>query len=353
MKLLLYIFNILLRSGKVASLPKYLQIEPNNTCNLDCKMCPRTTLKFEEKKNFEMEKFTCLINNINPFFVSLSGLGEPMMAPNLWEMIRYCRDRNIRVTITSNFILADRYLKEIIESGVNLIGISIDAATPETYFKIRKGNYFDKIIENINSLKEMKLKLHSKAPNLRFNFAIQKDNMDGIDKIIDLANNLGINTIYYQMLEATSIQDKDGCIEGIEKEDLQKRLINAYKKSKLLKIKTDLDFILNRFEEFWKKYLLIDANTKNVCLEPWTAPYIDVYGNVYPCCSLCASGFSVGNIFKDEFKNIWNGISMQSFRNQMKKGERKLKTCKNCVPRRLTDFITKLRYVSPQYFTNV
>jgi len=73
------------------------------------------------------------------------------------------------------------------------------------------------------------------------------------------------------------------------------------------------------------------------CTTPWSNPYIDVYGNIYPCCimgtikdkaieyfkdtsiNLDMSNMIMGNIEKDNFGDVWLNKKYNDFRNECKK----------------------------------
>ena len=96
----------------------------------------------------------------------------------------------------------------------------------------------------------------------------------------------------------------------------------------------DADVLLNS--------ALLSAREKNIelslrplrpkekyCSYPWTMPYITLKGDIYACPFLCRNeeatskefymgeSIEVGNIFKDDFKKIWNGEDMQLLRKKL------------------------------------
>ena len=59
------------------------------------------------------------------------------------------------------------------DCGVTQLFFSIDAASKETYDKIRKGSDWDKVMKNINYFLDLKKKKGKKLPVTRVNFCRQ------------------------------------------------------------------------------------------------------------------------------------------------------------------------------------
>ena len=130
----------------VSTKPLHFQLEPATGCNLACQTCqvPRS----EERCNVTLEQFKRIFDEIQPIKVALSGAGEPFLNPDLIDIIRYAKECGASVLTTTNFTLATRKLEAIVESGLDLIKISLDAASPETYHHIRGRDFYNRIIED-------------------------------------------------------------------------------------------------------------------------------------------------------------------------------------------------------------
>ena|SRR6266566_8943491 len=87
----------------VAGGPKYVLLEATGKCNLFCPMCPRELVHFEPV-DIPMPLFKKIIDEAKGFleFAVPYGGGEPMLNPAIFEMIKFCRDRNIRVGFSTN-----------------------------------------------------------------------------------------------------------------------------------------------------------------------------------------------------------------------------------------------------------
>ena len=66
------------------------------------------------------------------------------------------------------------------------------------------------------------------------------------------------------------------------------------------------------------------------CLQPWEYVFIRADGNVVPCCAVFSleKGEIMGNIFREEFNDIWLGERFRKFRRTSASGSNRL--CRIC-----------------------
>jgi MoaA/NifB/PqqE/SkfB family radical SAM enzyme len=83
---------------------------------------------------------------------------EPLLDPELARRIQVAREilggRILLKTVTNGTLLDQKRSRELISAGINQIAVSIDAATEETYRKIRPGLSFSRVVENLTCLLE-------------------------------------------------------------------------------------------------------------------------------------------------------------------------------------------------------
>ena len=83
-------------------------VEITNVCNLACDFCPGTT---REKGFMTPEVFAQLAEKLRPYtdYLYLHVMGEPLLHPQLADILRICGERGYRVCITTNgTLLAER-----------------------------------------------------------------------------------------------------------------------------------------------------------------------------------------------------------------------------------------------------
>jgi MoaA/NifB/PqqE/SkfB family radical SAM enzyme len=135
-----------------ADFPSQIIMDITEVCNLACTHCPHPT--FAKSEHYAGRNLDPLLNEKmieevrqhgqgRTKYIRYSSNGEPLAHPNGYDMIQDAVDHSgVFVTLTTNGkIMNEKRTQRLLESGVHLIDISIDAFKPETYAKIRvKGN---------------------------------------------------------------------------------------------------------------------------------------------------------------------------------------------------------------------
>ena len=135
--------------------PVCLYLEVTNRCNLLCETCPRTFEALEPPADMSMELFRRIVDQVPGVRrVVLHGVGEPMLVKHLPEMIRYLKQpgRNTHVLFNTNgTLLAPKKHREIIDTGLDELRVSLDAAEAATFLKVRGKDMFDRIVRNVSA----------------------------------------------------------------------------------------------------------------------------------------------------------------------------------------------------------
>lgn len=315
--------------------PIHAQIEPTNKCNLDCKMCFNNKLKSRNTMTFK--EFKKIINKVSPKYITLQGWGEPFLNPDFFNMIKYAKKKDIKINTTTNGTFLRKKRREILQSGLHTIQISIDSATPETYRKIRVKNKFSQIVDGIKDLKRGR----GNSPTIKFNFIVLPENKDEIPLVIDLASELDVKEIYF----TPPIQEYFWKKSSSEKKKLFSAIKAGYLESRKMGVQTNLDKWIKKYEEYWNKITTQSLNNSNGnCYYPWLSIYITSDGSVKPCYNFFDCELSFGNIFRGKMEEIWNGEKYLSFRKKLLEGETPEK-CKSCDSEGLKDLIKKLKSI--------
>jgi MoaA/NifB/PqqE/SkfB family radical SAM enzyme len=145
--------------------PDRVYVESTNICNLDCIMCP-TGLHIDTRpKGFmDWDLYTAIIDEIAPFAeaVVLHSWGEPLLHKRIIEMIRYAKERNLAVETSTNATrLTEPVARQLLESGLDRIYLSMDGLTKETYEKVRVKGKFEEVLGNIERFLDLKHELGS------------------------------------------------------------------------------------------------------------------------------------------------------------------------------------------------
>src|SRR5277367_3472456 len=136
------------RSAIAGREPVCLYIETTNRCNLLCTTCPRTFEALEPPADMSWSLFTHIVDQFPQISrVVLHGVGEPMMVCSLPRMIRYLKDRGTYVLFNTNgTLLTPRKGQELIDSGLDELRVSLDAAEPRAFKLVRGRDMFARIV---------------------------------------------------------------------------------------------------------------------------------------------------------------------------------------------------------------
>ncbi len=336
--------TVLRRPLRARTRPLHFQLEPMVGCNLRCRTCQVPDYPPERRAHMSLDRFRHIFDQVRPIKVALSGSGEPFLNPQLLDIVRHAKAGGASVLTTTNFTLVEKRLDEIVESGLDLIKISVDAVAPQTYERIRGRDFLERIHANIAALQEAKRRRGSATPFVRLQFVLQADNLDETEELIPCAKRLGADSVYYQPLETLLVPDrKDALTRGVEFERLQARLASAAARAREARIATNAGVLLRSLPFYYRKYqpgVPPDPPTR-VCLLPWFSLYLNVFGDVRPCCSFAEGDVvSLGNVFEQSFEAIWNGEKYRDFRRRSRERRLTYTICRNCIPNRLRDFVS-------------
>jgi len=121
-------------------------IEPTNYCNLKCPLCPTGAgLIRREKAAMSFEDFKKILDNLGNQIIHLRlwNWGEPLLNKELPKMIKYAKSKNIYVnTSTNSSFLNKENVRELTNSGLDHLIVSLDGASEETYSLYRKNGNF-------------------------------------------------------------------------------------------------------------------------------------------------------------------------------------------------------------------
>lgn len=174
-------------SIECADFPAYIMFDITNVCNSKCIHCPHSLANYGKapKTYLSPEIFRKVIDECvgRPLqFVRITADGEPFLHPQLFEMINYAVQGGVGLIglTTNGSLLSATEAKRLIDSGLFMVDISLDAIKKETYEKIRRSLNFDRTMKNIHRLIEIRNKCHSPL-RIMVSFVKQEQNVDEME----------------------------------------------------------------------------------------------------------------------------------------------------------------------------
>jgi MoaA/NifB/PqqE/SkfB family radical SAM enzyme/alpha-beta hydrolase superfamily lysophospholipase len=302
--------------------PTFANIEVTTFCNLKCKFCARTHFK---RSDLHMNKNTfSRILDLLPhvFNVTLVGLGEPLLHPDIIEIISEASSRNKKVSLVTNGMNLDKTLSSnLIKSGLDTIIFSIDAANQELASQVRAGSHLDAILVNINNFNKIAKESPKKIAKAVFS-SLSEKTIPYASELIELVAQLDVDAImltdlnFRENIAQTLWKNKD--TNGLRL--IRQAVGNAFsKRLPVLSVKGLEEFgIANRYKDF----LLLPfgqichrSKVHTNCYSPWQTIPVGVNGDITICD--CQPEKRIGNLLDDPLTNIWNGNAMMNHRARM------------------------------------
>ncbi len=192
-------------SETVGGFPYVLKIESTNICNQRCPFClDRDRSKIDaDGRGFGRMHLDCFKRAIDimaptAMRLNLYGSGEPVLYPEIYEMIRYAADRNIGVTISANLsAFKAENAEKLVTSGLEHLIVSCHGASPETYGKYNIGGDFWRTIENMKAIVDAKRRLGRRLPFVDWQFLRFSHNQHELPKARQMAKEIGVNAIRF------------------------------------------------------------------------------------------------------------------------------------------------------------
>ncbi|MFV0424073.1 MAG: GTP 3',8-cyclase MoaA [Bacilli bacterium] len=133
---------------------EYARISLLSNCNLQCKYCFSEEFKSTRLATGDVYKILRGLKKLNFKKVRFTG-GEPLMHPDIIEILEYAVLNFRDVGITTNGTLLDKYLDKLKVLGLKRINISIDSLNKDEFKNLTKYDEFDNLLENILLAKKM------------------------------------------------------------------------------------------------------------------------------------------------------------------------------------------------------
>lgn len=273
----------------VPTFPTHLDIEVSSACNLRCPMCKSTHMREAGKKfgvNMDFDLYKLLINECadnSVYSVKLSWRGEPLMHPQIVDMVSYAKKRGIKdvAFLTNGALLTEDLASKLVRSELDWISLSFDGFKDD-YERIRYPAKFDEVIETFRYMRECREYFNRKKPQIR-------------------------------------VQSIQSVIEGREKE----------------------------FEDLWagiadKVYYIPDQvrtldegdykhDPQFICPNPWQRMVVAANGLVHQCITDYCGDVVLGDTYTQTLKEIWHSPHFYLQRERQKRGLRLVnKPCRIC-----------------------
>lgn len=187
----------------------YMQIEVTTRCNFNCIFCSGRHMVQKDMDFQTVKKAIDMFPHLKD--IVLQGEGEPLLNPSFFDMVTYAKNAGLNViTITNGSLLTDENIMKLLESKIDVVYISIEAADSELYKSIRKGGDYDKLVRNLRRFVQLREEHGFGKPKIGFAITIMRKTKDMFEKIIGLYRELGLDAgVMYNCLIKVSHYTKN------------------------------------------------------------------------------------------------------------------------------------------------
>lgn len=170
-------------------------IEPTNRCNITCRTCIRNIWDVK-LGHMSAATFARILEGLRaitpPPTVFFGGLGEPLAHRRIVEMITRVKALGASVElITNGTLLTEARSRQLIEAGLDILWVSIDGATPESYADVRLGATLPQVLDNLDRFRRLRPPAHLPRPEIGIAFVAMKRNIADLPEVIALGRRLG------------------------------------------------------------------------------------------------------------------------------------------------------------------
>lgn len=275
---------------ETTDIPLYILLELNSFCNLKCKMCKHADDGQNiVRESMPMPVFEKIIRECRVLGIPSINIGsgtECTLHPRFKDIVLMVKESGAidKFFLTNGSTLSENMINDLFQGEYERVEISVDAATKETYQKIRKNGNFEKLETAIAQLVSEKKKRGLELPLVRLSFCVQNENIDEIDLFYEKWKN-HVDLIEFQKVSQPC--------EFISKTD--------------------------------------NGPMIETCTQPFNRMTINYKGDIFACCSiLYQDSYCLGNIRDMTIYDAWHCDRMQAIRAYFRNGKL-MEHCKRCL----------------------
>ncbi len=126
--------------------------------------------------------------------VAITG-GEPLISKDIIKYLRYAKAHKLVCTVVTNGWLLKERAEDIVNSGLDLLCVSIDGPNGVHDSIRRKPGAYDRALAGLRAIAS-----YEKRPMLTVSTIFQAENYKYLDQLIDVLENIGIDAVNINLL---------------------------------------------------------------------------------------------------------------------------------------------------------
>jgi len=261
--------------------PYILTADISNACNLHCPLCARGRGQIAPRKNhMSLENYVSLVEPLKDhlLLVFLYNWGEPLLNPDIYDIIQWTSRANIATFVSSN-LNSPLNAERLVQSGLDHLAISADGITQEVYQRYRVGGRLDLVLYNLKQLVAARRRLGLRRPYLEWQCLVNRYNEHQLGLIRRTALALGADEVRFTSMNFYSADDPCSAQqEWLPRNQAYRRFAHRQRKRRRRAVRP--------------------------CFWLWRAMVVNPDGGVVPCCLFDTSEW--GNALESDPVEVWN-----------------------------------------------
>ncbi|MFP5223708.1 MAG: radical SAM protein [Acidobacteriota bacterium] len=285
--------------GSVNSFPELITVMPLAKCNYNCIMCAEAERASDKQLS---DVALSRLEEVLPFARTLFVTGgEPLLYAPLERLLKAGSRAGCELwMVTNGSLLTERKCEMLLDAGLSQIKISLDAASANTYQRVRGGNFM-KVLRNIGTLLELRIKRGVRLPSIQLGFVAMRSNIAELGRLAAMAGNLGVDSLY---VSTCTIHHEHMLEESLffHQEYADHHMQKAVEMARAADIRLERPPLFSELAAMAVQPTHQDR-TSALCREPWKTLFVRYDGEVNLC---CGGGGGCGNLNESSFFDVWN-----------------------------------------------
>jgi MoaA/NifB/PqqE/SkfB family radical SAM enzyme len=249
------------------------------------------------------------------------------------------------LSISTNGTMIDEHWAErIVRTPFRNVTVSIDAARPETFARLRPGAALEEVLANTRRIQRWKEKLGSEYPYLDSFFVVMRSNFREIPEYVRMMRGLGMTAVSLQTAQITeendsrlpTLRERETIADSAEVAELHRLLRETMERERPgISIRTsglttlfeqhglDSAFVAEGEHGLYPDAQGVKEAGYELCPNPWTTLFVVENGDVH----LCFLSEPVGNLYEEPLVSIWNSPRAVAKRSRIVAGRHQASGC--------------------------
>ena len=303
--------------------PVFANIEITTRCNQACVFCARTAASPGPPRTMSLATFRRVLDLLpHAYRITLVGLGEPLMHPEVAEFVAEASAGGRRVSLATNaMLLTEDLARRLLAAGLAGIVFSLDATTPELAAQVRAGTVLETALENMRTFCRLAAEGPAKVGCAVFS-AVSLDTAPHLGRLVATVAGLGVDVLMLSDLNFP--ENLPHALWQHVDPPLREMLRQAVRQAFALGLPV---LSVRGLEAFalpvhYQEHLLVPpaslyqrSSTHSHCHSPWQTLPVAVDGTVTLCD--CQSRQKVGNLLTEPFSHLWRHGPLAEHRARM------------------------------------